>query len=65
MTNPNTENMWKVRCACGSEAFVSQTDLTNGKVTSCGCDGKEYFRCQTDNGLVISSTPIVTCTGKG
>lgn len=29
--------MWRCICDCGNEKFVSASDLTNGRVQSCGC----------------------------
>lgn len=59
--NPENEILWKVKCDCGNEMLISQDDLTEGKVTSCGCNGGEYFYCESEDGTLISSTPIVTC----
>jgi hypothetical protein len=59
--NPETEDMYRVRCNCGREALVNHDDLTHGRVTSCGCDGADYFYCHCESGLIVSSTPIVTC----
>ena len=29
---------WKCRCSCGSEVYVSGTNLRQGYTTNCGCD---------------------------
>jgi hypothetical protein len=30
-------SLWRVRCVCGTEKFVSSTRLRSGRVKSCGC----------------------------
>lgn len=59
--NPEIEELYVVRCECGKEMLISRDDLTQGKVTSCGCAGGDYFYCHCEAGTLISSTPIVTC----
>ena len=59
--NPETEELWRVRCECGAEMIVSRSDLESGAVTSCGCGGEAYFYCLCEGGRLISSTPIETC----
>jgi hypothetical protein len=59
--NPENEILWNVKCDCGKQMIASQDDLTSGKVTSCGCTGGDYFYCESEDGILISSTPIVTC----
>jgi hypothetical protein len=32
---------WRCKCACGSEVYVSGTNLRMGYTTHCGCDQPE------------------------
>lgn len=41
ITIVHRNKFWKCRCACGSIAYVSTTNLHMGYTTSCGCDPKE------------------------
>ncbi len=44
MTRDNSENYWTVRCSCGNEKIVGQSELQNGDTRSCGCLHKEKFK---------------------
>lgn len=35
------KTMWRCKCTCGNETIVSRTNLTGGKIRSCGCLKKE------------------------
>ena len=37
----NGKTMWKCQCSCGNECFYKTSDLTGGKVSSCGHLQKE------------------------
>ena len=37
----NNKNIWRCRCECGKETVVRSDHLKDGRVTSCGCLGKE------------------------
>lgn len=39
----NHARHWLCRCDCGTEKSVSQSQLTKGNSTSCGCYRKEYL----------------------
>ena len=61
----NFDNLWQCRCDCGEVMLVSRFDLESGAVTSCGCDGKTYYKVRitnaddpTETHTVISSKPL-------
>lgn len=47
---PGQEAMWKCRCACGNETTVSEADLLEKRVTSCGC-GRQRMQCGDITGM--------------
>ncbi len=40
----NSENYWYVRCSCGKEKMVGQSELLNGDTRSCGCLHSEQIK---------------------
>ena len=40
--------VWRCRCDCGREAFISQKDLENKRKTSCGCKSKPRGRAASN-----------------
>ncbi len=44
MSKGSTEKYWVVRCTCGREKTVGQTELLNGETRSCGCLHNEKFK---------------------
>ena len=40
----NARKMWRCLCLCGNETVVRSDHLKDGRVTSCGCVGKEARR---------------------
>ncbi|MFI3227812.1 MAG: zinc-ribbon domain-containing protein [Clostridia bacterium] len=45
------ESIWKCQCDCGNEIMVIQTNLMNGKTTSCGCKRDEVRRNNFKNSI--------------
>lgn len=39
--NKNGKTLWKCKCSCGNECFCKTSDLTGGRVVSCGHIQKE------------------------
>ncbi len=44
MSKDNLENFWQVRCSCGNEKIVGQSELQNGDTRSCGCLHNEKLK---------------------
>lgn len=56
--------VWRCKCDCGNEAFVSSKSLVTGKISSCGCIKREMMRARaTDHtgmryGKLVAIEPL-------
>ena len=63
--------VWRCRCDCGNEVFVSAKILANGKAKSCGCLRKEVLAARaTDHrgkryGKLVALEPVSARQGGG
>lgn len=63
--------VWRCKCDCGNEAFVSSKSLVTGKISSCGCIKREMMRARaTDHtgmryGKLVAIEPLENRQGGG
>lgn len=53
---------WKCRCACGINAFVENTNLRRGRVTTCGRECPNYRANTVVTGRKRGGPPLSTAT---